>query len=111
MIEKLFKWTGLLLLAVVVASILYFPLFIIMCFVYIKSLPTYFKAVAVGVDQLGGSILYKQPDWTVSSWTYIRAQQSSLPHIIFMKFIDLLFGKDHCYNSYVKEAGGCQCTK
>ncbi|MDX8384559.1 MAG: hypothetical protein R8M45_10795, partial [Ghiorsea sp.] len=30
-------------------------------------------AIAIGIDQLGGSIIYGEPDWTVSSRTHYIA--------------------------------------
>jgi len=70
-----------------------------------EKLKEYFKTIAIGFDQAGGSILYGQEDWTVSSWTYNLAMGGNLSAFEFMKFIDLLFGKDHCKNSFFKEAG------
>ena len=31
--------------------------------------------IAIGIDQVGGSILYGTEDWTVSSYTHILAQK------------------------------------
>lgn len=60
----------------------------------------YFHTIAVGFDQAGGSILYGQEDWTVSSWTYVLHTRGNKNATAFMRFIDLLFGKNHCKESY-----------
>ncbi len=55
--------------------------------------------MAIGFDQAGGSVLYEQENFTVSSYTYyLCTKQKKL--CWFMKFIDLIFGKDHCKKSY-----------
>ena len=55
--------------------------------------------MAIGFDQAGGSVLYEQENFTVSSYTYyLCTKQHRL--CWFMKFIDLIFGKDHCKKSY-----------
>ena len=65
-------------------------------------LSRYFYNIAIGLDQLGGCLLYNQVDWTISSWTYIQSQKHK-EHYYFMRFIDFFFGKDHCYNSFLNE--------
>lgn len=65
-------------------------------------LSRYFYNIAIGLDQLGGCLLYNQVDWTVSSWTYIQSQKHK-EHYYFMRFIDFFFGKDHCKKSYEHE--------
>lgn len=99
----LFKSIWLVLLAIVVA-IPVLPISFIYNIIVKRDRAGYLKNIAIGIDQLGGSVIYNQPDWTVSSWTYYKAmiQQSKL-HIYFMLFIDFFFGKDHCYKSYLNE--------
>lgn len=63
---------------------------------------SYVKNVAIGVDQLGGTILYNEKDWTVSSYTYHLSKNSKIAYF-FMKFINLLFGKNHCRDAYIWE--------
>lgn len=75
--------------------------FIIGLLVY--KLSNYFYVIAIGIDQLGGSILYKQPDWTVSSWTWIKVKNNSKFHKYVMVIIDFFFGKDHCKRAYNEE--------
>lgn len=65
-----------------------------------KSLREYFFNIAIGFDQLGGAFLYNDPDWTVSSKTYLLWCRGVRPAYYFAKFIDLLFGKDHCKKSF-----------
>lgn len=69
-----------------------------------ESISDYLYVVAIGFDQAGGSILYGQEDWTVSSWTYhLECKRNKYAHV-FRVIIDLLFGKDHCKESFEKEA-------
>ena len=67
-----------------------------------KDKKSYWQSVAVGLDQSGGAILYGTEDWTVSSWTYYLCSKRK-KYCWFMGLIDLLFGKEHCKNSYLKE--------
>lgn len=69
------------------------------------SVIEYFKIIAAGFDQAGGSILYGQEDWMVSSWTYHLHRKGNRHATYFMRFINLLFwDKFHCENSFFKEA-------
>lgn len=68
------------------------------------SIRDYFFTIAVGFDQAGGSILYGQEDWTVSSWTYVLAYRENKEAQRFMKIIDFIFGKNHCEKSYLWES-------
>jgi len=64
---------------------------------------------AIGLDQLGGAILYGEPDWTVSSRTYWLAhvhRGHPLERRLALAFewlIDGLFGRGHCRRSYEHE--------
>lgn len=69
-----------------------------------ESLQDYFFIIAIGFDQAGGSILYGQEDWTVSSWTYVLAYRENKEAQRFMKVIDFIFGKNHCEKSYLWES-------
>ena len=69
-----------------------------------KSLSEYYLQIAIGIDQVGGSILYGTEDWTVSSYTHILAQKKIITAVYFEKLIDMLFGKDHCKLSYENES-------
>lgn len=69
-----------------------------------ESISEYFKVIAIGFDQVGGSILYGQEDWTVSSWTYWLEIKGNREARYFRKFIDFFFGGDHCENSFIYEA-------
>ena len=74
-----------------------------------ESVVDYFKTVALGLDQLGGSIIYKEEDWTISSMSYSKATIDAESHaIIFMKIIDMLgfvFAgeREHCKKSHENE--------
>lgn len=62
----------------------------------------YLFNIAVNIDQLGGTILYNEKDWTVSSWTY-HLSLTNRKAYYFMRVINFLFGKDHCYKAWVWE--------
>lgn len=63
----------------------------------------YMFAIAIGLDQLGGSYLYGKPDWTVSSYTHYLASLGNRSAKRFSRVIDFLFGEGHCYNSFINE--------
>lgn len=69
-----------------------------------ESIHDYFFIIAIGFDQAGGSILYGQEDWTVSSWTYILFRRGNKSAKWFMIFINFIFGKNHCEKSYLWES-------
>lgn len=73
-----------------------------------ETIKEYFKTVALGFDQVGGSILYGQEDWTVSSWTFYlwrKSEGMNYSACVFMNFINTLFMDDkHCENSFYGEA-------
>lgn len=69
-----------------------------------ESLQDYFFIIAIGFDQAGGSILYGQEDWTVSSWTYVLAYRENKEAQRFMKIINFIFGENHCEKSYLWES-------
>nr|WP_129502091.1 hypothetical protein [Malaciobacter halophilus] len=67
-----------------------------------ESLKKYFLALAIGLDQLGGSIIYGLEDWCISSVAYFDAENGK--NIWFMKLINFLFNdKEHCKNSFENE--------
>lgn len=74
----------------------------------------YFKAIAVGLDALGGSIIYGSKLHTISGMSgyfeCITTYKSSLIKYITIwhskvqaPFIDFLFSKNHCYRTAIKE--------
>jgi len=64
----------------------------------------YIRTAAIGFDQAGGSILYNQENFTVSSYTYhLCAHENNRWACFFEKFINFFFGKDHCKESYEHE--------
>ncbi len=68
------------------------------------SIADYFHTIAVGLDQLGGSVIYAQEDWTISSYTYYLCRyRSNRWACLFQKLIDLIFGHGHCERSYKRE--------
>ncbi len=67
-----------------------------------ESLEDYFYSLIIGLDQLGGTILYGLEDWCISSIAYYDSQKGK--NIYLEKFINFLFkDKEHCKNSYFTE--------
>jgi len=96
----------LMLIAIVIISMVTVPIIIanVIRKVYRReNLRDYFFTIAIGFDQAGGSILYGQEDWTVSSWTYRLSAKGNRPAYWFMRVIDFIFGVEHCENSFIKE--------
>jgi len=63
-----------------------------------------FEKVALSLDQLGGAIIYLDEDTTISSNTYKYAHiKNNRYALYFESFIDLLFYKGHCKDSYESE--------
>lgn len=97
----------LMLLALIVMVLVTLPLIVINLIrkVYRReNIQAYFHTIAIGFDQAGGSILYGQEDWTVSSWTYRLSAKGNGYAAWFMRFIDFFFGRDHCKESFMHEA-------
>lgn len=97
----------LMLIALIVMALMTLPLIVINLMRKLyrgESIQAYFHTIAIGFDQAGGSILYGQEDWTVSSWTYILSRRGNKSAKWFMIFIDLFFGKNHCEESYLWES-------
>ena len=71
-----------------------------------RSLSRLYWDTAIGLDQLGGAILYGEPDWTISSRTHWLARRGNRWARLFERVIDFLFGAGHCARSYENEFGG-----
>ena len=100
---------ALMLIAAVLIVTLSLPLLIgqtVRFFIIRKPLTYLWWVTAIGLDQLGGSILYNKPDWTISSRTYWLRSQGNQYAAWFERFINLFFGKNHCENSYKTEIKG-----
>lgn len=96
-----------MILAIVLISVLAIPALILNIIRKIfrkEKLREYFLSVAIGFDQVGGSILYGQEDWTVSSWTYWLEINGNKYAGCFCNVIDFFFGENHCEKSYLWEA-------
>ena len=96
----------LMIFAAVCVAVLFAPLIIIQSMRFVvmrKPLKDLWFTIAIGLDQLGGSIIYAEPDWTVSSCTGFYAMKGNKYALVFERFIDLLFGKGHCRASYKRE--------
>ena len=62
----------------------------------------YWLQVAIGIDQLGGSLLYNEQDYTISSYTFYLCRFYK-KFCWFEKFINFFFGKGHCERSFRDE--------
>lgn len=66
-----------------------------------ESVSRYLKDAAIGFDQAGGSVLYQQENFTISSYTYFLCKYKNNQYACkFMKLIDFIFGKKHCKRAY-----------
>lgn len=68
----------------------------------------YMRAITIGLDQVGGSLLYGTKDWTISSYTYILHDKGVIHATYFMYFINWLWEfvtevNDHCKKAHKKE--------
>jgi len=70
-----------------------------------KPLTELWWDIAIGLDQLGGAILYGEPDWTVSSRTYWLRKRGNRYAAAFEHVIDFILGRGHCQNAYKHEFG------
>lgn len=74
--------------------------------IYKYKAKEYIYTIAIGIDQLGGSILYNKINWTVSGWTYVLARRAERGkekdiYLEFEGFINFLFRDPlHCKNAY-----------
>lgn len=67
-----------------------------------ENLANYFYMIAVdGLDQLGGTILYRVNDLTISSYTFVLCTKGDL--CWFKKAINYFFGEYHCELSAANE--------
>lgn len=108
---------ALALAAAIVLTVILSPvvfLFQLIRHAYRRGLRRYLWSVAVGIDQVGGSVLYGKINWTVSGYTWHLAKKGNRYAEMFARFIDFIFGKGHCkeawrwdldYNA-LKEIGG-----
>jgi len=91
---------SLFLLAVALAFLpVILALIPILVFVH-KPVGQYLKTVAIGIDQFGGSVLYGQENFTVSTYTHFLCMIGNKKACIFEKVIDFFFGKNHCEKSF-----------
>ena len=93
--------------AFILFLIAYISVVIATPFVFIVNLlryrsKDYILQCAIGFDQAGGSVLYNEEDWTISSYTYYLCKHFK-KHCWFEKLIDFIFGKGHCEKSFHNE--------
>jgi len=96
----------LMLIAIALVSALSIPAIVVNVLRKVfrsENIKEYFYVIAIGFDQAGGSIIYGQEDWTVSSWTYHLHKGGNKYATAFMKVIDGVFGAGHCEESYKNE--------
>ena len=69
------------------------------------ALRTYWRTLAIGIDQVGGSLLYGTEDYTVSAWTHHLC--ADLGRRCWLeRLIDRLFYPGHCAASWRREQEG-----
>jgi len=102
------RWFLLMIISIV-STILLFPLLLIfqairIKFIFKKDVTRLFMAVALSLDQLGGAIIYLDEDTTISFNTYKYAHiKNNRFALYFERFIDAIFYKGHCKESYINE--------
>lgn len=113
--KNLIIWLILWLLSIVtfkVLSIIGFVVNIIIILFHknrIENFAAYFKTLAIGEDQVGGSYMYRTEDWTVSSYNYYLGVIKKKRFVYyFMRFVDffpriLNIQEEHCKESYYHE--------
>ena len=94
-------------LAICILIVLFLPVIIwntISKIIRHEDLAEYYKNVAIGFDQAGGSILYDQEKFTISSWTWYLCYRGYKINCIFMKLINILMmSSTHCQDSFKHE--------
>lgn len=68
-----------------------------------NKLDEYFFTAAIGFDQAGGSVLYNQENYTISSYSYFLCRFIGGHYCYIEKAIDKIFGENHCKNSFMWE--------
>lgn len=91
------------ILAVITIGI---PAFIISCIIKRSDINKYLYEVAISIDELGGTLLYRTKDKTVSHMTGYYVLQGNKKAILFAKVIDALFGEGHCVKIYNEDLMG-----
>jgi len=95
-----------MVVAIILAVVLIPCVFIVQVVrkLFSKDLGELFFCIALGVDQLGSSVLYLKEDWTISSRTHFLAKyRHNKSAMIFENIINVFFGKNHCQLSYTWE--------
>ena len=97
----------LMILALILFIILSIPVMlfnVILKLILGDSVSEYFRNIAVGVDQAGGSIIYDQEKFTISSWTWYMCNRGYKANCLFMHIINILMGSEtHCEDSFKNE--------
>lgn len=98
----------LMVISIILFLVLSLPIFIVQL-VYRVITPyvnqsEYFRAIAVGVDALGGSVIYASELHTISGMTGYFSYKDNVWHkYIQAPFIDYMFGEGHCKRVAVEE--------
>ena len=97
----------LMIIALLLFTILSIPVMVFNVIIKLirgDSISKYFHNIAVGIDQAGGSIIYDQEKFTISSWTWYMCSRGYKVNCIFMKFINILMmSPTHCEDSFKNE--------
>ena len=98
----------LMVISIVLFSVLSLPVFMVQLAYriispYVKP-SEYFLAIAVGIDALGGSIIYASELHTISGMTGYFSHKNNVWHKYIQEpFIDYMFGKGHCKRVAIEE--------
>ncbi len=98
------KWFAIMLLSLLLVTILSPVVFVFQLLrkLYRRSdLSPYFWSVVIGLDQLGGSIVYGKVNWTISGYTGYLAKRGNRYAVVFEKILDSVLGDNHCRNAMV----------
>jgi len=104
--KRAIKSFGLMAVAAVGVTIASIPVLVVMSVRNRRKLPEYWRTVAIGMDQVGGSIIYGTEDWTISSWTHWLCKSRGGRFCRFERLIDSIFGPGHCARSWDHERRG-----
>lgn len=77
-----------------------------------ESLHEYLYTIAIGIDQLGGSIIFNEPDYTISTMLYVYSEKGNKYARKAMKLLDFIAeklgdGPKHCKKSHEWEMRIC----
>jgi hypothetical protein len=90
----------LFMFAALISNIL-FGLPVFLWGLYKYQIGDYVYTVAIGLDQLGGSLIYNKVNWTVSGYTHYMSERYGGKYTKFKRLINWLFAdQHHCKEAY-----------